>query len=119
MMAKSPVFEALFQHWRRVKNPAAKQAISRVLLAAKQKQAEVDILRVERAELRAQETMRPELDGTLITGAMHPLEVDACRIMCPDLRIGRGTAKEKGWEWVLKQPWGKDLSAAPLGRRYY
>lgn len=119
MMAKSPVFEALFEHWRRVRNPAAKQRISRVLLAAKQKQAEIDVLRNERARLRASGTMRPELDGTLITGAMHPLEVDACRMMCPDLRIGRGSAKERGWEWVLRQDWGKDLSAAPLGRQYY
>jgi membrane-bound lytic murein transglycosylase MltF len=119
MMAKSPVFEALFEYWRRVKNPAAKQSISRLLLDAKAKQAEIDVLRAERAKLRATDTLRPELDGTLMTGAMHQLEVDACRMMCPDLRIGRGTAKERGWEWVLRQPWGRDLSAAPLGRQFH
>lgn len=119
MKTDSPVFQALYDHWRKVRNPARKARISRVLLASRAKRDEIDVLRRERARERRVETCRPELDGTRMTGAMHPLEHEACKLLCPSLEVGRGSVKTKGWEWVLKQPWAEDLKTAPLGRRYY
>lgn len=119
MKTDSPVFQALYEHWRRVKNPAKKARISSVLLASKAKAAEIATLRMERARERQTDTCRPELDGTRLTGAMHPLEHEACKILCPMLEVGRGSVKTKGWEWVMRQPWANDLQTAPLGRRFY
>lgn len=119
MTPDSPVFQALYEHWRKVKNPSRKARISRVLLEAKAKREEIDILRRERARERATDTCRPELDGTRLTGAMHTLEHEACRLLCPSLEVGRGSVKTKGWEWVMRQPWADDLKTAPLGRQFY
>lgn len=119
MMTESPLFQELYQHWRRVKNPAAKASISRLLLDAKRHSTEINILRAERARERATDTKRPDVNGTRMTGAMHMLELEACRVLCPELRVGRGSVKTKAWEWVLKQPWAQDLNTAPMAKRFH
>ena len=118
-MNDSPVFQAVYERWRKVQNPAAKASIGRLLLDAKVKREEIDILRAERHRERTTDTKRPDTNGTRMTGAMHPLELEACRILCPELRVGRGSVKTKAWEWVMAQPWAQDLNTAPMAQRYF
>lgn len=118
-MNDSPLFQAVYEHWRKVKNPAAKAAISRLLLDAKTHKAEIDQLRAVRARERATDTKRPDRNGTRMTGAMHMLELEACRVLCPALRVGRGSVKTKAWEWVMQQDWAQDLNTAPMAKRYH
>lgn len=115
----SPVFQRLYEEWRKAADPARKARMSRVLFAAKERESEIIGFRTRRAWERNHDTCRPELNGTRMTGEMHPLEVEACRLLCPILEIGRGPAKTKGWTWVLNQPWAQDLKTAKLGKQFY
>lgn len=113
------VFDALYEHWKKVKNPATKQAISRILLAANQRQAEINHIRSQRFVMRLQLEQKANINGNLVTGELHELEYDACRFLCPAIRGGNGTAVREGWRWIMKQPWGKDFRAAPFEKRYH
>lgn len=115
----SDIFQALYEHWKKVKNPAKKQAISRILLESKVYQADINKMRRARAELRAHAERRADLNGMPQLMELHVLEYEACRVLCPTLTIGRGSAKKAGWEWVKKQPWAKDLLAPPIEKRFH
>ena len=114
----STVFDALFLHWKKVKNPAKKQAISRLLLAAKQKEAEIEACRANRQLQRIYLEQKANINGNLMIAGLHDLEHRACQVLCPALQHGTGTAKAEGWRWVIKQPWAKDFRAAPFEKRY-
>lgn len=115
----SPLFQRLYEEHCKCADPERKQRIARVLLAAKQKEPQIIRLRHIRAWERNNDTCRPELNGTRLTGEMHELEVAACRLLCPALEVGLGSVKTRGWEWVLRQPWAQDLKTSRLGRQFY
>lgn len=113
------VFQALYQHWRGVKNPARKHRLSKILLAAKAQRDEIDFIRERRRVARLFLEQKANIDGNFLTGELHLLEHEACKILCPALAHGTGTAQKEGWLWILKQPWGKDFRAAPFEKRYH
>lgn len=113
------VFDALFIYWKKVKNPARKQAISRLLLAAKQQEAEIEACRANRQLQRIYLEQKANINGNLLIAGLHDLEHKACQALCPALCHGTGTAKAEGWRWVLRQPWAKDFKAAPFEKRHH
>ena len=113
------IFQALYEHWKKVRNPAKKHQISRILLESKAYAAEIEQMRRYRAEARQAAELRGEINGLPVLGELHILEYEACRILCPTLTLGRGTAKKEGWKWVKKQPWAKDLLAPPIEKRFH
>lgn len=121
MSAKSPLFIRLYEEWRKVKDkdPVRGMAIKRVLSASIERASEIEGFRTRRAWERQNDTCRPDINGTRLTGEMHPVEYHACKLLCPQLEIGLGTAKTKAWEWILAQPWAQDLKTSPLGRQFY
>ena len=112
------VFQALYQHWKGVKNPAKRQMIAQVLLAAKLQRDEIDFIRDQRRTARLFLEQKANINGNFLTGELHMLEHEACKILCPALVHGKGPAQKEGWFWILKQPWGKDFAAAPFEKRY-
>ena len=118
-MNQSPLFKQLFEEFRRTEHPVRKARIAKVMREADKKSTEILKFRTVRAWERNNAVCRPEIDGTRLTGEMHPLEYEACRLLCPQLEIGQGTAKTKAWEWLLAQDWAQDLKTAPLGRQFY
>ena len=113
------VFQELYQHWRKIKNPAKKQKISRLLLESKVREPEINQMRRYRAQMRSAAERRGDTNGMQALGELHVLEWEACRELCPMLKFGRGTAKAQGWKWVKKQSWAKDLLAPPIEKRFF
>lgn len=113
------VFQALYLHWKKVKNPAAKQMISRILLEAKLKRDEIDFMRARREASRLFQEQKATINGNLVTGELHLLEHEACKILCPAIRHGTGTAIREGWNWIMKQPWARDFRPAPFEKRHH
>lgn len=118
-MSRSPIFQRLYEEWRTTKHPGRRAMMAQVLMDSESKQTEIGKFRTIRAWERNNATCRPEINGTRLTGEMHPLEYQACKLICPQLEIGQGTAKTKAWEWILAQDWAQDLKTAPLGRQFY
>ena len=115
----SDVFQALYEHWKKIKNPAKKQQVSKILLESKLYKDDIDAIRAERARLRTQAERAAGNNGMQQLGELHVLEYEACRVLCPTLTIGRGSAKKAGWAWVRKQPWAKDFMAPPIEKRFH
>lgn len=113
------VFQALYQHWKKVKNPAKKRLLSKILFDSKVYAAEIEQMRRYRAEARQQAELRGDTNGLPTLGELHILEYEACRELCPTLKVGKGSAKSQGWKWVKKQPWAKDLLAPQIEKRFY
>lgn len=112
------VFEVLFDKWKRVKNPAAKKKMGRILLQAKIKRKEIEYMRDQRHYQRLMNEQKGNINGNLVTGDLHALEYEACRLLCPALMHGDGVALKEGWRWIMRQSWGKEFRAAPFEKRH-
>ena len=107
------VFEAVIDQARR---SGDKESLKRALalgLAAMAKSKEIEAVREHRALWRTV-NRNGSRNGALVTLEMHPLEVKACKILCPMLEHADWQAKKRGWGWILRQSYGKEFAPAPF-----
>lgn len=107
----------IFQEvWDQAKRSNSKDMLieaAALKLAAKAKASEIRLIKAERKNWRKM-LRRNDTNGTLATFDLHPLEYEACKILCPDLTHADWQAKQKAWQWVLKQPWAQEFRASPF-----
>ena len=107
------IFQAVWDQAKRSNDKGRMVEAAALTLAANAKAQEIDLIKKERKTWRKM-LRKSNTSGTLATFDLHPLEYEACRIMCPDLRHANWEAKQKAWQWILKQPWAKDFRASPF-----
>lgn len=90
-----------------------------LLLAASLKRDEIDAIRAERWAMQQDSEREPNRNGALLTFDLHPLEYEACKLLCPDLKYSDMEGRRKAWEWILNQPWAEEFKASPFAKRYH
>ena len=90
-----------------------------LLLAAKFRQHEIEDIRRNRYELKQKDTRRPDINMMTVVMEMHPLELEAIKLLCPALAVGNSKGKKEAWQWVLKQPWAEEFKPGPIEKRYF
>ena len=118
--AMNDVFEAVGDHARRSKSHFERMRALGILAAARLKAREIYALKQERKAMRAAiETRRADLNGTVTTFDLHPIELEAIKFLCPDADVADWQAKKKAWEWILAQPWAQEFKSSPLEKRFH
>ena len=88
-------------------------------MAAITRRDEIDRIRADRQALREKDTRRPEINMAVTVMDMHPLELEAIKLICPDVNRGDKEAKRAAWQWVLNQPWAQELKPPSMAKRFY
>ena len=110
----SDIFDAVQDSTKKSANAKDFAARVALVLASKIQRAEIDQVRRERALIRNNTLRKSGINGALITLDLHPLEYQACELLCPELKLADNQAKKKAWQWILKQPWAQEFKASPL-----
>ena len=113
------VFTALAEHAAKVGNPAVRWKCHLIIQAAAEYGSEIQAVRERRERLRLQATLEPSRNGMLKTGEIHPVEWAACKVLCPDLDRGNGTALQQGLRWLMAQDWAQEFKASPIEKRFH
>ena len=103
------VFDAVWEQAKRSGDQKRLVQAGTLNLEATRRSEEIRAVREHRAAWRAF-TRKGGRNGALVTLDMHPLEVEACKLLCPDLEHADWQAKKRGWQWILKQPYGKEFA---------
>ena len=113
----SDIFDAVQDSTRRATSAEDFAKRAALVLAARAQRAEIDIVRAERDWIRKNTLRKSGINGALITLDLHPLEYEACLILCPELRLADNQSKKRAWRWILKQPWAEEFKASPMEQK--
>lgn len=108
------IFTELAVLAKRTKDLKTFDSATRIIKEASKRGAEITHIRKVRQIHRDKLERDGSRNGALITGEMHQLEYEAIRLLCPALQHPNGEDRDKTWQWILKQDWGKDFAAAPF-----
>jgi hypothetical protein len=112
----SPVFQAVEEAARKYRTTDLVFQGAMICRRAMARRKEIQQLRESRERMRRHAEQVGARNGHLLTGEIHPIELEAIHLLRPDLASARGHDLTREWREILKQPWGKEFAATTIER---